>query len=63
VLLATSVENRCHFCVAAHSGRPKQAGMEETVLDALRAGGKLPDARLDALAPGPWPCRLTGGLQ
>ncbi len=50
VLLATSVENRCHFCVAAHSGRAKQAGMDEAVLDALRAGGKLPDARLDALA-------------
>lgn len=50
VLLATSVENRCHFCVAAHSGRAKQAGMDAAVLDALRAGGKLPDTRLDALA-------------
>lgn len=50
VLLATSVENRCHFCVAAHSGRAKQAGMDEAVLEALRAGGKLSDARLDALA-------------
>lgn len=50
VLLATSVENRCHFCVAAHSGRARQAGMDEAVLDALRAGGKLPDERLDALA-------------
>lgn len=50
VLLATSVENRCHFCVAAHSGRARQAGMDEAVLDALRAGDTLPDARLDALA-------------
>lgn len=50
VLLATSVENRCHFCVAAHSGRAKQAGMDDAVLKALRAGDALPDARLDALA-------------
>lgn len=50
VLLATSVHNRCHFCVAAHSGRAKQAGMDDGVLEALRAGGTLPDERLDALA-------------
>jgi uncharacterized peroxidase-related enzyme len=50
VLLATSVENRCHFCVAAHSGRAKQAGMDGAVLDALRAGDALPHARLDTLA-------------
>lgn len=50
VLIATSVYNRCHFCVAAHSGRAKQAGMDEGDLEALRAGGKLPTARLNALA-------------
>lgn len=50
VLLAVSVANRCHFCVAAHSGRAQQAGMDTEVLNALRAGSDLPDARLDALA-------------
>ena len=50
VLIATSVYNRCAFCVAAHSGRAKQAGMDEGDLEALRAGGKLPNARLNALA-------------
>lgn len=50
VLIATSVYNRCHFCVAAHSGRAKQAGMDAGDLEALRAGGTLPSARLNALA-------------
>lgn len=50
VLLATSVYNRCHFCVAAHTGRAKQAGMDEADLEALRNGGKLPTERLNALA-------------
>ena len=50
VLIAVSVDNRCHFCVAAHSGRAQQAGMDGEVLTALRGGGELPDARLDALA-------------
>ncbi|MBI3285621.1 MAG: carboxymuconolactone decarboxylase family protein [Burkholderiales bacterium] len=50
VLLATSVENGCEFCVAAHSLiAKKMAGVPEQVVDALRAG-KLPaDARLAAL--------------
>jgi uncharacterized peroxidase-related enzyme len=50
VLIATSVYNRCEFCVAAHTGRARQAGMDQGALDALRAGGELPDARLNALA-------------
>jgi len=50
VLIATSVYNRCAFCVAAHTGRAKQAGMDAADLEALRAGGKLPNARLNALA-------------
>lgn len=49
VLLTTSVEHECHFCVAAHSGRAKKAGMDEAVLQALRDGKPLPDARLQAL--------------
>ncbi|WP_440995915.1 carboxymuconolactone decarboxylase family protein [Arhodomonas sp. SL1] len=49
VLLTTSVEHECHFCVAAHTGRAKKAGMEESVLEALRAGHELPDSRLEAL--------------
>lgn len=54
VLLAASVYNECAFCVAAHSGRAKKAGMDEGVLEALRAGDPLPDPRLDALAGFTW---------
>lgn len=50
VLLAVSVYNKCHFCVAAHSGRAKQAGIEAGDLQALRGGRDLPDPRLRALA-------------
>ena len=50
VLLAAAVENRCHFCVAAHSGRAKKAGMAAADLDALRGEAPLPDARLNTLA-------------
>jgi len=50
VLLATAVENRCHFCVAAHSGRAKKAGMAPGDLSALRSGERLPTPEHDALA-------------
>ncbi|MFQ5346609.1 MAG: carboxymuconolactone decarboxylase family protein [Rhodothalassiaceae bacterium] len=49
VLLTVSAENGCTYCVAAHSGAAKMAGMPEAVLSALRAGRPLPDAKLEAL--------------
>lgn len=50
VLLAVSVANECHYCVAAHSKMAQGAGMDGAVLEALRAGDALPDERLNALA-------------
>lgn len=51
VLLATSVDNGCEFCVAAHSFMAKKmAGVPAPVVEALRSAGTLPDARLNALA-------------
>lgn len=51
VLIATSVENRCEFCVAVHSFMAKNMiKVESAVVDALRRGRELPDARLNALA-------------
>lgn len=51
VFLATSVENGCEFCVAAHSLMARKAAkVPSPVVDALRAGGRLPDERLDVLA-------------
>ena len=49
VLLATSYENACHYCMAAHTGVAKQAGASDDVVDALRSGRPLADDRLEAL--------------
>lgn len=51
VLLAVSVANGCEFCVAAHSFIARNmVKAPSPVVDSLRAGGRLPDARLHALA-------------
>ena len=49
VLIATSVENNCTYCVAGHTGLAKRADMPADVLEALRAGTPLPDPKLNAL--------------
>jgi uncharacterized peroxidase-related enzyme len=50
VLLATSVENGCEFCVAAHSMiAKKMVGVPEAVVAALRQGRDPEDAKLAAL--------------
>lgn len=50
VILATSFENGCGYCMAAHSTTAGMIGVPEEVIDALRTGGSLPDPRLDVLA-------------
>lgn len=50
VLLTTSVENGCQFCVAAHSLMAAVAGIAREDIDALRAQEPLTDGRLGALA-------------
>jgi len=50
VWLATSVENGCEFCVAAHSMIAKKMfGVDAATVDALRAGSALTDGKLEAL--------------
>lgn len=46
-LLATSVENQCHFCVAAHTAGGTKAQVAEQTLNAIR-GGAAPDDEADA---------------
>jgi uncharacterized peroxidase-related enzyme len=48
-LLAASRVNLCHYCVAAHSGGAKKAGVDGAVIKALRDGRELPDAKLEAV--------------
>jgi len=51
VLLATSVENGCEFCVAAHSFLARNvAKLGEEDLQALRENRDLPTTRLQTLA-------------
>lgn len=51
VLLVTSIENGCEFCVAAHSLIAKKMVMvPEEIVNALRDGGLPDDSKLAALA-------------
>jgi len=49
VLLATSFENECDYCMAAHSTVAGMVGMDEATQGAIRRGEELPDARVNAL--------------
>ncbi len=49
VLLTTSFENGCDYCMAAHSTVATMVDMPDETLEALRAGHPLPDEKLEAL--------------
>jgi AhpD family alkylhydroperoxidase len=49
VLLTVSIENTCHFCVAAHSAASVAAGLDTAVIEAVRNNQSLPDPRLEGL--------------
>ncbi|WP_322103279.1 carboxymuconolactone decarboxylase family protein [Paraburkholderia sp. J41] len=49
VYLTANFENDCHYCMAGHSTLAKMIKMDPAVIDALRAGTALPDAKLEAL--------------
>ena len=51
VFLAISYENGCSYCMGAHSFvADKMSGVPAPVTDAIRAGAKIPEAKLAALA-------------
>jgi uncharacterized peroxidase-related enzyme len=50
VLLSVSFENGCAYCMAAHSGVAKMVGASDELIEALRAGTDLPEAKLNALS-------------
>jgi len=51
ILLAVSVENRCTYCVAAHSFIARNmVKVPADTISVLRSGGALPNAKLNALA-------------
>jgi AhpD family alkylhydroperoxidase len=49
VLLAVSVANQCEYCVAAHSAISKMAGVPDPVIEAVRTGRPIEDARIQSL--------------
>ncbi|MEM9107272.1 MAG: carboxymuconolactone decarboxylase family protein [Pseudomonadota bacterium] len=49
ILLAASVENACTYCVAAHSSGGRMAKLDKEVIEAVRTGQPIADARLEAL--------------
>jgi uncharacterized peroxidase-related enzyme len=49
VILTASVENKCDYCVAAHSRGAKMAGVPEDAINAIKARTPLKDAKTEAL--------------
>jgi len=49
VMMTCNYENRCHYCTAGHSMLMRIAKMPEDVIEALREGTPISDARLEAL--------------
>ncbi|KCZ92908.1 carboxymuconolactone decarboxylase family protein [Hyphomonas johnsonii] len=49
VLIAASVENACHFCVAAQTAAASEEGLDMSVIEAVRESRPVADARLEAL--------------
>ncbi len=49
MLLTVSALNGCEYCVAAHTMVGKMARLDDTVIEAVRTGIPIPDARLAAL--------------
>ncbi|KAF0117194.1 MAG: hypothetical protein FD163_1750 [Hyphomonadaceae bacterium] len=49
VLITASASNGCTYCVAAHSAIADMSGVKTEITNALRAGTKIADAKLEAL--------------
>lgn len=49
VTITASVENECHFCVAAHTTIAEGAGLDLSVIDAVREDRPIDDPKLEAL--------------
>ena len=49
VLITASIESGCTFCVAAHTAAATKQGVSSDVIQSLRDGKSLGEAKLDAL--------------
>jgi len=49
ILMTNNRLNGCTYCMAAHSTVAKMAGVDDAVIEALRAGTSIDDPKLEAL--------------
>lgn len=49
IFLSVSYDNKCHYCVAAHSAIAKMYGVPDNVIESIRRGVVIPDSKLEAL--------------
>lgn len=49
ILLATSTENGCGYCVAGHTTFSEMQGIPKVYVEAMRNNQRLPNAKLEAL--------------
>lgn len=49
VMMTVNVINECHYCTAGHSMLMKMLKIDDAVIDAMRTGAALSDAKLQAL--------------
>lgn len=49
VLMTSNFENRCHYCIPAHTWGMHAAKLPQDIIDALRNGTIIPDEKLEAL--------------
>jgi len=49
VFMTANFENNCHYCVPGHTWMMKAGKMPDEVIEALREGTVIPDAKLQAL--------------
>jgi uncharacterized peroxidase-related enzyme len=50
IVMTISLANDCHYCMAMHSAVMTRMELPRPIIEALRAGEKLDDAKLEALA-------------
>ena len=50
VMMRSNFENNCHYCVPAHTWIMKSGDMPEDVIDSLREGRPIKNAKLEALS-------------
>jgi uncharacterized peroxidase-related enzyme len=50
LFLTISYENKCAYCMAAHTAGGKRAELPDVEIEDLRSGNNLTDAKLDSLA-------------